>query len=317
MARIRSIKPEFWKSEAIAVHTFRARLTFIGLWTYVDDNGVGIDNPKLVAAELFALEDDPREALANVREDLARLHEAGRIRRYTVDGKAYLAIVNWREHQKIDKPGKPRYPEPDDPRAVHVEATTSANPPAPEPLAEASRESRETVAESPCLDQGSGIREQGAEDPPPLASLDGGAGEPDDVIDAEIVNDFARLAAVPNLPATLGPENAGQITGQWIDHCKAHGVQLTNTHIKRYGAGIKAALDQKFEPQLIKDALAQMLADRVASRPALLDNYLVRAQQGPELPPRRMSRAEESAARLTPDGTAPGQHLYDILTRPA
>ncbi|MEU5721584.1 hypothetical protein ABZ783_07155 [Micromonospora sp. NPDC047738] len=314
MARIRSIKPEFWKSEAIAAHTFRARLTFIGLWTYVDDNGVGIDNPKLVAAELFALEDDPREALANVREDLARLHEAGRIRRYTVDGKAYLAIVNWQEHQKIDKPGRPRYPEPDDPRAVHVEPATSANTNPPRPVAEPSRDPREAVAEPPCLDQGSGNREQGTGDhPPPLAPLDG-TGEPDDVIDGEIVDTQTHLAAVPDLPDGE-PANAGQITRQWIDHCTANDVKLTGQVIKRYGAGIKRALDEKFPPALIKTALAQMLTDRVASRPALLDNYLIRAQQGPELPPQRASRTEASMARTGTSSTA--ALIRDALTRPA
>lgn len=174
MARIRSIKPDFWKSEAIAVHTFRGRLTFIGLWTYVDDNGVGLDNPKLVAAELFALEDDPREALANVREDLARLHAAGRIRRYTVDGKAYLAIVNWSEHQKIDRPGKARFPEPDDPRAVHVKPVTSANTNTPQPFAEPSRDPRETLAESHAPEQGAGSRDKGSREqgvPPTAGAL--------------------------------------------------------------------------------------------------------------------------------------------------
>src|SRR6185369_6481996 len=112
MPRIRSIKPDFWKSEAIAMHPHRTRLTFIGLWTYVDDNGVGLDNEKLITAELFALEDDPREALENVREDLARLAEAGRIVRYIVDGRRYIAITNWDEHQKVDRPGKIRYPQP-------------------------------------------------------------------------------------------------------------------------------------------------------------------------------------------------------------
>src|SRR6187402_273504 len=104
MPRIRTIKPEFWRSEAIACLPFRTRLTFIGLWTYVDDNGVGIDNFKLIAAELFGLEEDPREARNNTREDLARLHATGRIVRYTVGGKRYLSIVNWSEHQKIDRP---------------------------------------------------------------------------------------------------------------------------------------------------------------------------------------------------------------------
>jgi len=111
MARIRSIKPEFWKSETIAALSIQTRLTFIGLWSYVDDNGVGRDVEKLIAAEIYPLEDDPRETLAHVQRSLSELSEAGRILRYTCEGKPYLAIVNWTEHQRIDKPNKPRYPE--------------------------------------------------------------------------------------------------------------------------------------------------------------------------------------------------------------
>lgn len=118
MARIRSIKPEFWKSEEIAQLPHRTRLTFIALWSYVDDNGVGRDVPQLIAGELFALEPDPRETLANVREDLARLSDHQRITRYTVAGKPFLYVNNWDKHQRIDKPNKPRYERPDHPEAV-------------------------------------------------------------------------------------------------------------------------------------------------------------------------------------------------------
>lgn len=159
MARIRSVKPEFWKSEAIARLSHRERLTFIALWSYVDDNGVGRDVPQLIAGELFALEPDPREALANVRGDLARLADEGRITRYTVDGKAYLHITNWHEHQRIDKPNKPRYPGPDDPSA----APTCGYGDPRDTLATPSRGS----SESPPPEQwSSGTEEQGAEENP-------------------------------------------------------------------------------------------------------------------------------------------------------
>lgn len=132
------------------------------------------------------------------------------------------------------------------------------------------------------------------------------------MIDAEIVDTPRALALVTDQPET---ENAGHITKAWIDHCTAKGVKLTTAHIKRYGAGIKSALDQDFPAALIKTALAQMLTDRVASRPALLDNYLVRAQQGPELPPQRAGRVEASMAR---NGTSNAAALIrDALTRPA
>ncbi len=145
--RIRSIKPEFWRSEAIARLPWSARLLFIALWSYVDDNGVGRDNEKLIVADVFPLEDDPRETLATVSRDLRTLAEAGRIVRYTADGRALLAVVNFSEHQKIDKPNKPRYPGPD-----------AAEP----PLTCESRDSRETLAT---------VSPQSRETPPP------GAGE--------------------------------------------------------------------------------------------------------------------------------------------
>jgi hypothetical protein len=112
--RIRSIRPEFWRSEDVSALDWHTRLVFIGLWSYVDDNGVGIDRDSTIAADLFAddLADDPRETLARVHRGLAALSARGMVTRYTVDRKAYLHIASWAVHQRIDKPGKSRYPLP-------------------------------------------------------------------------------------------------------------------------------------------------------------------------------------------------------------
>lgn len=332
MARIRSIRPEFWKSESIACYDFFTRLTFIGLWSYVDDNGVGIDNWRLIAAELYPLEEDFARVSREVRECLARLAEGGRILRYTLDGKRYIAIVNWSEHQKIDRPGKARYPGPDDPRATPTPPPTSGNgpggPSVRETLDEPSRDSRET----PSTGEGEKGRRGEGDNPSALAPLDASEGaQPPPAVDDEPL-DGALVDSRPATPALFAvpdpepagtdlvvaePANAGQINRQWIDFCTANGVKLTTRAIKRYGMHIKDALSQGFPPELIKHALAEMLRDGTADRPALLDNHLIRAQTGPEKAPRRMTRAEESAQRLTPAGMTPEQHLYDILTRPA
>ncbi len=114
------------------------------------------------------------------------------------------------------------------------------------------------------------------------------------------------------------PENAGQLTRQWIDYCAKNNLKLTGTAIKRYGRHIKSALAQGFEIPHIKFALAQMLRDRVASRPALLDNYLIRVQQGPEMPPERMSQHQADAERrAAAEGTTAADRLRETLTRPA
>lgn len=109
--RIRSIKPEFWRSDDIVSLDWATRLLFIGLWSYVDDNGVGRDEEKLIVADLFPLEEDTRETLATVSRGLRELSRKGLIHRYEVDGRAYLDITNWKKHQRLDHPNKPRFPQ--------------------------------------------------------------------------------------------------------------------------------------------------------------------------------------------------------------
>lgn len=40
MARIRTIKPEFWTAEQVMELSRDARLLFIGMWNFCDDAGV-------------------------------------------------------------------------------------------------------------------------------------------------------------------------------------------------------------------------------------------------------------------------------------
>ncbi|MGW4720891.1 hypothetical protein [Nocardia sp. NPDC004260] len=132
--RIRSIKPDFWRSKDISDLTdWNDRLIFIGLWSYVDDNGVGLDRLSLITTDLFAddVERDPHETFARVSRGLQNLAEAGRIVRYTVDGKDYLSITNWKKHQRVDKPNKARFPGPtsDDDGSRETVATPSRDSP--------------------------------------------------------------------------------------------------------------------------------------------------------------------------------------------
>ena len=112
MARIRTIKPEFFTSRSNAELPMSARLTFIGLWTYADDNGRGADDPRLVKAALWPLED--KHTAAKVEADLAALADAGKILRYEVDGDRWLQIVKWGDHQRINRPSKCVIPPPPD-----------------------------------------------------------------------------------------------------------------------------------------------------------------------------------------------------------
>lgn len=100
VARIRSIKPEFWSSEQVMSCSFHARLFFIGLWTFCDDGGVHPLKPIQLKALIF-----PGDALdsTSIRLLLDELSDNGLIELYEVDGKEYLSVSGW-SHQKIDKP---------------------------------------------------------------------------------------------------------------------------------------------------------------------------------------------------------------------
>lgn len=153
--RIRSVKPDFWRSSDISALSIEDRLLFIGLWSYVDDNGVGIDRLALITADLFAddLSRDPPETLARVSRGLSNLVSAGLIVRYddpeSPVRRSLLFIVSWDKHQRVDKPNKPRYARP-----------TREYGDTRETLAEPSRDPRETLAPGAVEQRSSGTEEQ-------------------------------------------------------------------------------------------------------------------------------------------------------------
>ncbi|SUD43785.1 DNA-binding protein [Pseudomonas fluorescens] len=99
MARIRTIKPEFWSSEQVMESRPLARLLFIGLWNFCDDGGNHPLAPRTIKALVFPGDDITTEA---VSELLGELEGSGLTRSYTVDGKLYLHVNGWK-HQKIEK----------------------------------------------------------------------------------------------------------------------------------------------------------------------------------------------------------------------
>lgn len=107
MARIRSIKPDFFRSPTIARLSLRARLTFAGIWCYVDDEGRGYDEPRLIKAEVWPLDDDVTHG--DVADDIAEIEAAGLVERW-IDGRPLLRVRSFREHQLVNRPTKSKLP---------------------------------------------------------------------------------------------------------------------------------------------------------------------------------------------------------------
>ena len=113
--RIRSTKPEFWRSKTIAQLDWATRLVLKGLESYVDDNGVGKDDLALIAADVFPrdLSANPRETLARLAEAISDLSRAGLIVRYSRDGEELVYVDKWKDIQRVDRPNKGRFCRPD------------------------------------------------------------------------------------------------------------------------------------------------------------------------------------------------------------
>jgi hypothetical protein len=123
MARIRSIKPEFWTSEQIMGLNPLTRLLFIGMWNFADDYGRMPYAPATIKAQI--LPGDTME-IQMIRNMLTELSSAGLILLYTAKGREYLEITGW-AHQKIDRPHKPKHPSPvidDEPETIDEQDAT-------------------------------------------------------------------------------------------------------------------------------------------------------------------------------------------------
>lgn len=99
MARIRTIKPEFWTDGKIVQLPYEVRLLFIGLWNFCDDEGYLDDEPERIGLQI--LPSDPVDVescidLLVACELLERLEGK--------DGSRYLRIKHFEDHQKISHP---------------------------------------------------------------------------------------------------------------------------------------------------------------------------------------------------------------------
>lgn len=96
MARIRTLKPEFFRSKSLAACSVEARMTFAGLWTEADDEGRGKAEPRLIATQIWPW-DGPSDEM--VDGWLTELAATGHIHLYSVDDQRYFAIRKWQDHQ--------------------------------------------------------------------------------------------------------------------------------------------------------------------------------------------------------------------------
>jgi len=110
MARIRSVKPDLFKSATLRNVPLEARYLAIGLLTEADDEGRFIASAKLLAGSLFPHDEDV--TAAKVDRWLSSLEEIQMVELYEADGVRYGCFPKWEDHQRISHPTPSRLPSP-------------------------------------------------------------------------------------------------------------------------------------------------------------------------------------------------------------
>lgn len=111
MARNRMIKPEFWEDEKVGSLSISARLLFIGMWNIADDEGLLRFNSAYLKSSIFIYDElglDVIQSYMNeiIEKDLICVYSEG------ITNQKYAYIINFRKHQKIDRPQPSKLPAP-------------------------------------------------------------------------------------------------------------------------------------------------------------------------------------------------------------
>ena len=106
MARIRTIKPEFWSDEKVGGLPLACRLLFIGLWNFADDYGVIASSPLFIKSRIFLYDRDISEE--NVQQWLCELEQRKMIVPCEHGGNHYYIIRNFSKHQVVNKKSQSR-----------------------------------------------------------------------------------------------------------------------------------------------------------------------------------------------------------------
>lgn len=219
MARIRSIKPEFWTDSKMVRHSRDARLFYVGTWNFaLCDNGHLHDDPVQLKMQIFPADDD-----VSVPDLIEELVQSGRmVRLWSDDGRAFLQVRKLTDHQKLERRWSPRCPAC---QADHLSETPATSPKLPE-----------TPATPLELFQ-----------PRPTSAEEGKGGE------GKGEKSVAPAGAPASMPTTA---NGGTVVRAWVDALRTTGVEPSKSQIGQVGKLAKELLEKNDPTRVLEAARA-------------------------------------------------------------
>lgn len=225
MARIRTIKPDFWSDGTMVGLSSWARLFYIGTWNFsLCDRGHLPDDALGLKLKILPADQIDADAL------LGELLKAGRlIRRRTTDGRSYLFNPRLVDHQKTDARWNSRCPHcaSEESGGYVEEAVNLPEPPRDSP--EPPRDSPEPAEPPPTSAQGSKGKEGKVKESNALASL--------------------AVAVAPR----ANPSTVDEMIAEWLDHCRK---RPPDSVIGQVGKQLKAMLSEGIDPADVRSGLA-------------------------------------------------------------
>jgi hypothetical protein len=100
MARIRSVKPEFWLDPTLTRLSRDARMLYIALWNMADEHGRLLGDARVIKGQVFPYDDDLTPSRIN--ELIGELIAGSKAVRYEIDDAPYVYLPNLSKHQRLE-----------------------------------------------------------------------------------------------------------------------------------------------------------------------------------------------------------------------
>lgn len=124
--RIRTVKPTLFRHPLVAGWPADVRWTLVGLYCYLDDHGRGVDDPRLIVADVYPLDDRVNAKKVDQHLNMMALGPQAPVCRYEAEfgGARLLHVPEWKLkgsdfYQQINRPTESRL----DPCPKHEEPT--------------------------------------------------------------------------------------------------------------------------------------------------------------------------------------------------
>jgi hypothetical protein len=285
MARIRSLKPEFWLDRKLARKLSRdERMLYMGLWNQADEHGRALGDPNVIKGSVFPYEDDLTVPVIAVM--LKRLAAAGVVQPYEDDGDPYLFLPNLGEHQRLE-PGKTKSKYPPPPPFNPADLPEMQNPDSAQIFSDESARG----AEKSSLLYGTGSMEHGACSPqPPPENL------PAVRADSPARRPRGGREVAERLNATAHSVEAHTIALAYAD---STGIPVAGEVLSKIAVAVDGCLKSGVDPHQIAQGLRDW-TDSTITAPSQISAFVhkagTRARGSPNGKPTRKALGYQQAA---------------------